>query len=252
VEKGSAEAEQRLDELYREHPERFVAGRNQLMKDLRAAGDRDQAERVKKLRRPSAAAWLLNRAALSSSAQMQEFVEASRQLEDAQNRALQGGEQEVAQWRDAAAREREATSKVLEAAERAAREAGHPPNERTLELADKTLRAAAADPDLRERVLGGRLEREQSAATLGTPAAAPPPKRDPRAAKRQEKATARRELERMEEDLAEATERQERLRARVDETAEALQREKSKLADSKREKTALKRRLKAAGRRTRR
>jgi hypothetical protein len=64
--KRRSAAEQRLDELYREHPESFVAGRDRLAKDLRAAGERDEADRVGKLRRPTVAAWLINRAALSS------------------------------------------------------------------------------------------------------------------------------------------------------------------------------------------
>ena len=61
-----AEFDQRLDELYRERPEDFVATRDELVKELRADGDRDGAERLKKLRRPTATAWLINRVALDS------------------------------------------------------------------------------------------------------------------------------------------------------------------------------------------
>src|SRR5918996_699303 len=109
VKKSRAASDEHLDELYREHPEGFVAGRDQLVKDLRAAGDREEADRVKKLRRPTVAAWLLNRAALTSPAELEEFSEASRQLEDAQGRALEGKDEGATAWRDAAAREREAT-----------------------------------------------------------------------------------------------------------------------------------------------
>jgi hypothetical protein len=251
VPKSEAASDKRLDELYREHPERFVAGRNQLAKDLRAAGDRDEAERVKKLRRPSLAAWLINRAALTSPARVEDFAEASRELEAAQGRALEGKDEAAAKWRAAAARERDATAAVVEAAESSAREAGHPATPRALELVGETLRAATGDPELRERVLQGRVEREQSAATLGTPAAAPTRRRERGSAKRREGAQARRELERLEDELADATTRQERAGTAVERTAETLRREKARLAEVKRESAGLRRRLKAAQRRAR-
>jgi hypothetical protein len=252
VQKGEAASHQRLDELYREHPERFVARRNQLAKDLRAAGDRDGAQRTKKLRRPTVAAWLVNLAALSSPAQVEEFSEASRALEAAQARALEGKDEAGTGWRAAAEREREAAAAILEIAESAAREAGHLPSPRALELVGETLRAATADPELRERVLQGRVEREQSAATLGTPpAAGARRRRDRGSAKRRDAAQARRELERLEEELGDAREREERLSATVERTAETLRREKARLAEAKREAAGLRRRLKTAERRSR-
>jgi hypothetical protein len=249
VKKSSAPSDKRLDELYREHPEGFVSARNQLVKDLRAAGERDEADRVKKLRRPTAAAWLINRAALTSPGQVEDFGETSRQLEEAQDQALEGKEEGAAEWRAAAAREREAAAAVVDVAESVARDAGHPASERALELVGETLQAAAADPELRERVLSGRVERERSAATLGTPAAGPPRRGDRKSAKRRDAAQSRRDLERLEADLADATAREERLRAQVERTSEALREEKAKLANSKRETTALKRRVNAAQRR---
>jgi len=251
VETSEAATDKRLDELYREHPERFVAGRNRLTKELRGAGDRDGAERVKKLRRPSLAAWLINRAALTSPARVEDFAEASRELEATQARALDGKEEAVAEWRAAAARERDATAAVVEAAERAAGEAGHPATPRALELVGETLKAATGDPELRERVVHGRVERERSAATLGTPAAAPPRKRERGSAKRREGAQARREVERLEDELADATSREERAGAVVERTAETLRREKARLAEAKRVAAGLRRRLKAAQRRAR-
>ncbi len=151
--------EDRLDELYREHPGGFVAGRNELAKELRAAGDRDEAERVRKLRRPSVPAWLINRAALASPDALAEFERASRRLADAQRRALEGDDEAVAEWRAAAARQRDAGAAVVERAAGLARDAGHPVSQRTLELVAETLHAAAADVRVRDRVMRGRLER---------------------------------------------------------------------------------------------
>jgi hypothetical protein len=252
----SPPTDERLDQLYREHPDGFVAGRNALAKDLRTAGERDEAERVKKLRRPSAAAWLINRAALTSPKVLAEFAEASEALEKAQTRALEGEDGAAAEWRAAAERERDAAAAVVDAARTAADDAGHKAGQRALELVDGTLRAAAADPDLRERVLQGRVEREQSAATLGTPALASLPDLDRGAAKRREAARARRqssqaqrELERLTEALGDAEAHQERMQAQVDQTTETLKLAKQKLAEAKRETTKLRRQVKAAERR---
>lgn len=247
---GEVKTEQRLDELYREPPGGFVAGRNRLAKELRDAGERDEAERVKGLRRPTVAAWLINRAVLTSPPRREEFAEASRKLEAAQGRALEGEDEGAAEWRAAAAREREATDAVLETAERAARDAGHPPSATALEQAGRTLRAATGDPELRELVVAGRLERERSAATLGTPAG-PPPARQRGAARKRGAAQARRELERLERELAEAKTREERLRSQAEQAAEILHQDKAKLAEGKRETAALERQVKAARRRAR-
>jgi hypothetical protein len=197
------------------------------------------------------AAWLINLAALTEPARTKEFAEASRLLEEVQPRALDGAEDAAQEWRDAAARESEATAALVDVATSGAREAGHPANARALDLVGQTLRAASADPELRERVVRGRVEREQTAATLGTPAGAPPRRRAPRDLRRREVAQGRRELERLEAELVEAEERTTRLQEGVDRAAEVLRNEKSRLADGKREAAALRRQVKAAARRAR-
>ncbi len=247
-EKGNG-VDERLDKLYREHPDRFVASRNQLAKELRTGGNRDEADRIRRLRRPSVAAWLINRMALSSPRPLEEFAQASRRLEEAQRRALDGDDDAVAEWRVAAAGQREANAAVVETAAGLARDSDRPANPRVLELITETLQAAAVDADLRERVMRGRLEREQAATTLGTPAVAPRRRRDAVVAKRRDVAQARRELERLRQELEEATEREERLRESVDRTTETLRQEKARLAEAKRETSKLRRGVNAAKRR---
>jgi chromosome segregation ATPase len=244
-------SDERLDELYREHPGEFVAKRNALVKELRANGDRDEAERLRRLRRPTGTAWLINRVALDSPGLLEEFAAASQAVERAQREALAGADEAPSEWRTAAAREREAIAAVGEAAKRAARDAGHPANSRALELVVETLRAAGPDPELRDRVLRGRVEREQSAATLGIPALTRSTRRTADPGKRRAVAQARRELKILEGELAESAAREETLRKDVEETSEALSRGKAKLAKAKRETTALRRRLKAIERRAR-
>jgi hypothetical protein len=172
----------------------------------------------------------------------------SRRLEEAQARALEGDDDAVAEWRAAATREREARSEVVDAAAALARDSGQSVNPRVLDLVAETLQAAAGDSDLRERVMRGRLEREQSATTLGTPALAPGRRRESGAAKRRDLAQARRELQRLREELDEATAREDRLRENVERTTETLRDEKTRLADARRETASLRRQVKSAER----
>jgi hypothetical protein len=239
----------RLDELYREPPDRFVAARDELAKELRAAGEAPEAARVKKLRRPTVAAWIVNRAALEAPEEMAELAAASRALEEAQAKAVEGTDEGAAAWRAAAARERDAIAAVVDVAQRLARDAGHAPGARAMELVEGTLRAAGGDPELRDRVVAGRLEREQAAATLGALGTAAPPKRRRAPAKRREAANARRELERLERALADAERRTEELEAQVAYAEKAVREAKARLKDHQRRRAELERERKAARRR---
>jgi hypothetical protein len=238
--------EERLDALYRERPSAFVAGRDRLSKDLRDAGDRDEANRVKALRRPSVAAWLINSAALSDPEVLDEFAEASRRLGEVQGRALEGREDAVTEWRDAAAREREASRAVVEAGLALARDAGEKVSPKALESAGDTLQAAAGDSELRDRVMHGRLEREVSAPTLGLPAGAPARRADQDSSKRRRADQARRDVERLRQELEDAAGRERRMRESVERTTETLRQEKARLSEARREAAALRRQLKAA------
>jgi hypothetical protein len=249
VAKPRATSDERVAGLYREHPERFVARRNELVKELRAGGERDEAERLRTLRRPTATAWLINRVARDSTQLVEEFAAASRAVEDAQRRALEGDDEATSEWRSAAARERAAAAAVAKAAERSAREAGHPASPRSLELVLETLRAAGGDRELRDRVLHGRVEREQSAATLGIPTVPTSLRRAAGSTKRSDAARARREQRSVEGELEAAAAREDRLRGRVERAAEALRAEKAKLSEARRETAALRRRLKTLERR---
>jgi hypothetical protein len=243
---SGAVIDERLDALYRERPGAFVAGRDRLANDVRDAGDRDEANRIKALRRPSLAAWLINGAALSDPEVLEEFAEASRRLGEMQGRALQGRDDAMTEWRDAAAREREASRAVVEAGLGLARDAGEKVSPKALESAGETLQAAAGDAELRDRVMHGRLEREVSAPTLGLPAAVPARLADHGSSKRRRADLARREVERLREELDDAAGREQRLRENVERTTETLREEKARLSQARRESAALKRRLKAA------
>jgi predicted nucleic acid-binding Zn-ribbon protein len=236
--------EGRLDELYRDPPEEFVARRDELTRELRAEGDPESAAAVKRLRRPSAAAWVINRISSEVPDRTREFVRASERLAETQERVL-AGEAAGEELRAAAADEREQIDALVADARRVA--AGQGGNVAgVVERVAETLRAAGGDAELRRRVLRGRVEKEQSAATVGIPGGTNMPKRpraDARAAKLER---ARRELGRLRDELAQAEARRERDREAVAQAEEELRRAKSSLSASKRAVRELERRVSGA------
>src|SRR4051794_7025613 len=107
----------RIDELYDLPLEEFTAARNELVKELRPS-DREAAERVKEMRKPSAAAWALNQAVRGDPARLKEFLDAAGELRDAYEAFLGGGERDALEG--ATARERQAAAALADAAEEAA------------------------------------------------------------------------------------------------------------------------------------
>jgi hypothetical protein len=87
---GMDDLDQRIDALYAGSPSEFTAGRDALAKDLRAAGQRDEADRVRRLRRPTKIAAELNRLARGEPATMAAAIEAEEALEAAQRGLLEG------------------------------------------------------------------------------------------------------------------------------------------------------------------
>jgi hypothetical protein len=84
------EVDQEITRLYGGPPEDFVGARDALARQLRQQGDRLAAERVRRLRRPSIAAWAVNRAAAQQPALLDELAAAGAELQREQRRALSG------------------------------------------------------------------------------------------------------------------------------------------------------------------
>ncbi len=90
AEQESPKLKRRVDRLYTLPLEEFTQVRNELAKELRAAGDRDAADRVKALRKPSRSAWAINRLRKEEPAVLRSALKAGRQLRAAQSGALAG------------------------------------------------------------------------------------------------------------------------------------------------------------------
>jgi hypothetical protein len=148
AESESPKVKRRVDRLYTLPLEEFTRARNELARELRASGDRDAAERVKALRKPSRSAWAINRLRQDDRAVLRSALKSGQQLRAAQSGALSGASGE--KLRDRARAERRA---VAEAAERAAQ----------IEPADERSRARGPRPPRGPgRRLGGSSQSSKS------------------------------------------------------------------------------------------
>src|SRR5581483_8752890 len=130
------------ERLYGLPLDEFTAARNAAAKELRDRGLRDEADEVKALPKPSAAAWAVNQLTRRRHADLDEFLEAATAARDAQL----GG--------SAAAEAREAVKEMRRALDRlvgAARdELGGKSSEAVLTRVRQGLEAAAVDDEAAE------------------------------------------------------------------------------------------------------
>jgi translation elongation factor EF-Tu-like GTPase len=218
--------DEELNRLFHGPLEEFTAARNELAKSLRSDGKTEAADWVKRLKKPSRAAWLVNQLAVRKQKELGRLLEAGRDLRAAQEDMLSGSADRK-KLREAAGAEQEAIDSLLRAAEALGRE--HGVGSPILTRVEDTLRAASADPEVADAIERGRLEKEQRAAGIGLvgAATAKPPeggrKKNEREAEqrraRQQRAKRRKEAERK---LAQAEKRLERERAKLERAREAV------------------------------
>jgi hypothetical protein len=148
-------------ELYLVPPARFVAARDQVVRQARAAGHRDLAREVSALRRPTLSAWLVNALARHQHERMQQLFALGRELRQAQTR-LEGE-----QLRRLPAQREDLIAELLDWARGHAAEAGVQPTEATLSEVEATLQAGLVDLGAAAAVMSGHLVRPMSHAGFG-------------------------------------------------------------------------------------
>ncbi len=109
-------------DLFSVAPDEFVAARDELVRELRAAGDKDEAAAIKALRRPAVPVWALNQVARSDPPAIRDLLDATSAARAAQDEVLAGADAGV--LREAVARRREASSAVARVARRVIDESG--------------------------------------------------------------------------------------------------------------------------------
>jgi hypothetical protein len=151
--------------LYALPPEEFVAARNELAKALRKQGSKAQADRVKKLAKPTVPAWAVNAAVAADPDSARELVRSGERRAKAQRGA--GGAGAGDALRDAMAAHQHAIEGLMGAVAAALRDGGHE-GAANLDRARETLRAVATDERLREELQAGRVSRDREPVGFGS------------------------------------------------------------------------------------
>ncbi|SIO26391.1 hypothetical protein [Agromyces cerinus] len=254
--------------LYSLRPDEFTAARNARAQST-ASDDRELAARIRELRRPSPAAWLVNQLVRHRSDEVEAILELGAEARQAQGRF------DAVELAELGRQRRRLVSALAREAGELAEELGAPVRTPVLDEVAQTFQAAMSDAsaadavrsgrlvraleavgvevDLRDAVAGGPLPSAGRAEAAGGDDAAPAARADAdrraRAAReRAERAVEAAErraaeasaaLEAIAARLADADRRRDELTARRDELEEQLRRVESEIADADRAQRAL-------------
>ena len=153
-----------IDRLYALPLEEFTAERDQLAKRLREE-DRDSADAIKALKKPSTAAWAVNQVQRDRPDEVRELIDVTEELHRVYEKLSSAGARE--RLEEAAEMQRKLVRSLVRCAAQLLEAGGHPASDATLGKVADTLRAAGLDSDVREQVAQGRVVKEQRAAGLG-------------------------------------------------------------------------------------
>ncbi|MGE2721824.1 hypothetical protein [Mycolicibacterium celeriflavum] len=220
-------ADDALDELYAAKVEDFTALRTKLAGEAKKRGDAEAAKRISAARKPTTAAWVVNRLALGDEDVTRRLKDLGERLRDAHS-AMDGE-----RIRELSAEQRRLVNDLTRTAFEEAELKS--PTGALRDDVTGTLQAAVADPDVADRL--GRLTKAEEWSGFGefgdtaivfspTTKRKPKPEPEPQAEKEKgdeggdgKDAAARRELQRARAELAAA----ERTRAEADEALSELQ-----------------------------
>jgi hypothetical protein len=199
-----------VDRLYQLPLNEFTAARDELVKRLRAEGERERAQEIKTLRKPTAAVWLVNQLARERPLDVQRLLKAGESLTKSQANAAAGKSSQT--FPEARRAEQRALEQLAKAAGEIAERAGI--GSPVLAKAMETLRAASLSDDGRDLLRRGRLTEELEPpgfeALTGlerlAQKLAPPNKEAPRRDDRAEKRTLKQARERVRQLRAEERE----------------------------------------------
>jgi hypothetical protein len=209
-------------DLYRLPRDEFTAARNELAKRLRGDGQRDEAEKVRSLRKPTAAAWIVNRVSREARSDLKKLLAAGERMREART---------PAELRQASAREREAITRLLGRVE----EIAGSQSAATIERVRETLHAAAGDPEVGALVSAGCLDKEQRLVGFGGAALIPGDRGEKRdaAPARSEQRRQRREREAAQREREQAERSHERALAEAQRAQTELERAEKRLHEAR-------------------
>jgi hypothetical protein len=141
----------------------FTSARNALAKQARTQGDREQAERIGGLPKPTLSAWVLNMLARLRKEELAELVRSGEQAEAAQAEVLAGGG-DGGQLREASERLRRLARGLAAEGGEILVKGGHAAREQTLLRVARALEAGAATAEGRRQLQRGESTVEPQAA----------------------------------------------------------------------------------------
>jgi hypothetical protein len=151
-------ADDELDSLYLAEPEAFTARRTELVAAAEKRGDDAAAKRISAARKPTTAAWIVNRLALSDK-------DAKRRLADLGDRLRAAhAEMDGERIRQLSAEQHKLIGELTRAAFEAAE--ARQPSSAVRDDVTSTLQAAVADPDVTARL--GRLAKPERWSGFGS------------------------------------------------------------------------------------
>jgi hypothetical protein len=149
------------DDLYAGPPAEFVARRAAAVKAARADKDRDLADAIAELRKPTVSAWLVNLLVRDDPALGGQIVALGEGLRDAE-RSLDGPA-----LRELSSQRRQLVRSLVARARRLAQPTGQKISDAVVQELDATLTAALADPAVAREVVSGRLTAAREYAGFG-------------------------------------------------------------------------------------
>ncbi len=230
-----------IDALFAGPLHDFTSERNALAKKLRDAGKGDDADAVKALRKPTSAAAAVNQLALGHAKRVRAFYALTEKLRKATAGTIDPGKLRKLVRGEGEALEDLVGQAALDGAPKS-----------VLDRVRETLQAGQVDPDLRDAIVSGRVEREQRSASVGLDNLVAPPQ----APKRKSKAkTSKARKPKASDDRAAKAARERRVKAKSElarakaETREAereVARAEQSLAKAERTRDAATRRVERA------
>lgn len=216
--------------------DRFVEQRHQLVRELRAGGDRETAAWLAGLRRPAPGIWALDQIARGDPSRLRALFDLGAELRGVQMRAVRGDRDAAAAMRDLGMQVQRSVDDVVRRAAVLLRDAGHGVTTDTTLGMGAILRAtmSADDEAIRERLAAGLLlgPVEEEGSVFGFDMTSPPPLRviEGGAARAQ---TAAKDAQ------AEGAQRSQELRRRADEAAQTARRAEREVAELRESADAL-------------
>lgn len=150
------DVEAELDRLYGAPLEDFITERDAIARAAKQAGDNDDARRIKKLGKPSVAAWAINQVARYHRDEIEELLFVQDELARADS---------PTELRSLSTRRRELVAKMTSLAREILGEGGHGASATTMEKISQGLLAAGSEEE-RELLRRGRLTREPTGSGL--------------------------------------------------------------------------------------